>query len=226
MKPKKIESPKMATEDAEEWTQSLGQVMAGGYRQIVLAKKLGVPEALGLTTEEWVQTRLGGYVRMSIDERREVATELKNEGLTQREIGEVLGVDPSTISLDLKSRENSRVNSEKTAGSDENSPTLGDVIANAITRAKQDSGYNGSDQQKGKRGKKQRKPDHRWIDFVGPIDNLAQFKEIDLDFIVNQEIDDLAAKRYANCQKTISLTKIYMKKLKEKFPNVFTNTKV
>ena len=48
--------------------------MAGSYRQIALAHKLGVPKALNLSLEDWVQTRLGGYVRLSIADRREAVT--------------------------------------------------------------------------------------------------------------------------------------------------------
>ena len=57
--------------EAEEFTQALGQVVAGSYRLIATAQRLGVPEALGITTRKWVNQRLGGYVRMGIPERRE-----------------------------------------------------------------------------------------------------------------------------------------------------------
>jgi hypothetical protein len=39
-----------------------------------------VPKALGFTTEQWVNDRLGGYVKMSIAERREAVKELAAEG--------------------------------------------------------------------------------------------------------------------------------------------------
>jgi predicted transcriptional regulator len=89
-------------DDAEEYTQALGQVVAGGYRQVALGERLGVPSALGLSTREWVEQRLGGYVRMSIPERREAVAELADEGMTQRQIGDVLGVSPATVNEDLK----------------------------------------------------------------------------------------------------------------------------
>ena len=88
------------TADAEEYTQALGQVCAGGYRQVALGERLGVPKALGLTTEEWVEDRLGGYVRLSIPERRQAVAELSEEGMSTREIGDVLGVDHSTVVRD------------------------------------------------------------------------------------------------------------------------------
>ena len=53
----------ISAEDAEEYTQSLGQIFGGGWRQIAWAERQGVPAVLGLTTEEWVTQRLGGYVR-------------------------------------------------------------------------------------------------------------------------------------------------------------------
>lgn len=90
----------MNTEDAEEYTQALGQVVAGGYRQVALGERLGVPAALGLTTREWVEQRLGGYVRMSIPERREAVAELESEGMSTREIADVLGVNQSTVVRD------------------------------------------------------------------------------------------------------------------------------
>ena len=94
----------MTPEDAEEYTQALGQVISGGWRQIALAERLGVPQALGMTTREWVEKRLGGYVRMSIPERREAVKELAAEGMSQRQIAAVLGVDPMTVNHDLRRR--------------------------------------------------------------------------------------------------------------------------
>lgn len=92
----------MKQEDAEEYTQALGQVVAGGWRQVALGERLGVPEALGLSTREWVEQRLGGYVRMAIPERKDAVAELAAEGMSQREIAGVLGVDPMTVNRDLK----------------------------------------------------------------------------------------------------------------------------
>ena len=66
----------ISAEDAEEYTQSLGQIVGGSWRQIAWASRLGIPEALGLSTEDWVQQRLGGYVRLSVSERREAVKEL------------------------------------------------------------------------------------------------------------------------------------------------------
>jgi hypothetical protein len=90
----------MAPEDAEEFTQSLGQIVGGSWRQIRLADKLMVPKALGLTTRQWVEQRLGGYIRLSIEERREAVVELLEEGLSTREAAEVIGINHSTVVRD------------------------------------------------------------------------------------------------------------------------------
>jgi N6-adenosine-specific RNA methylase IME4 len=92
----------MTPEDAEEYTQSLGQIGGGLWRQILWAQRNGVPAILGLSLREWVDDRLGGYVRMAIEERRQAVAELHAEGLTQRETADVLGVDQATVHRDLK----------------------------------------------------------------------------------------------------------------------------
>lgn len=92
----------MRPEDAEEFTQSLGQITAGAWRQIALAERLGVPKALGLTTREWAEERLGGYVRLSIPDRREAVAELTEEGLGTSAVADVLGVDASTVRGDKR----------------------------------------------------------------------------------------------------------------------------
>lgn len=74
----------MRVEDAEEYTQALGQIAAGWWRQRALGVKFGVPAALGLSIEEWSE-RLGGYVRLAIPERREAVAELEADGFTQTE---------------------------------------------------------------------------------------------------------------------------------------------
>jgi SAM-dependent methyltransferase len=87
-------------EDAEEYTQALGQVAAGAWRQIALGERLGVPKALKMTTREWVEQRLGGYIRLTVEERRRAVAELDGEGMGPRAIGRVLGVDPATVLRD------------------------------------------------------------------------------------------------------------------------------
>lgn len=96
------DTPKISKEDAEEFTQTLGQITGGSWRQIALATRLGVPDALGLTAEDWVQSRLGGYVKLTVEDRREAAKELVAQGQSQREAAAALGVNQATVGRDLK----------------------------------------------------------------------------------------------------------------------------
>ena len=91
----------MKPEDAEEYTQALGQVVAGGWRQIALGQRLGVPKALGLDVDAWVKQRLGGYVRLSVEERQPAVAELKAQGHSNREVAQIVGVDKETVRRDL-----------------------------------------------------------------------------------------------------------------------------
>ena len=93
--------PKMTPEDANEFTESLGQIVAGSWRQVALAKRLGIPKALGLTTEQWVNEKLGGYVRMSVTDRREAVAELSQKGHSVREIAEITGASKSAVGRDV-----------------------------------------------------------------------------------------------------------------------------
>ncbi len=89
-------------EVAEEYTQSLSQIFAGSYRQILWAQQQCIPQALGLTTEEWVTQKLGGYVRMQVPDRRNAVKELTDEGFSTRKIAEVVGVSHVTVADDVK----------------------------------------------------------------------------------------------------------------------------
>lgn len=93
----------MNRDQAEEYTQSLGQILNASWRQIKLARELGVPRALGLSVDQWVNQRLGGYVRLPSEERKAAVLEMKAEDpkMTQRAIGEVLGVNAGTVNRDL-----------------------------------------------------------------------------------------------------------------------------
>lgn len=97
-----VASAALSAADAEEYTQALGQVMSGGWRQVMLGEKLGVPAALGLSVEQWVEQKLGGYVRLSVQERREAVEEMSKQGMTERNIGKVLGVGKGTVARDKK----------------------------------------------------------------------------------------------------------------------------
>jgi N6-adenosine-specific RNA methylase IME4 len=133
----------MKPEDAEEYTQSLGQIVAGSWRQIALAKRLGVPQALGLSVEQWVRDRLGGHVKRSVQERLEIIKELTKEGYSNVAIGEVLGVDEGTVRNDRRSEnsepskgngnaEGNEINDEESAATEatsENSDPIDAVAA-------------------------------------------------------------------------------------------------
>lgn len=94
----------MKREDAEEYTEALGQIFGGGWRLIFHAERQGVPTALGVSTREWVEKRLGGYVRLSIPERREAVAELTDEaGMSNVGVAEVLGVGEATVRRDRAS---------------------------------------------------------------------------------------------------------------------------
>lgn len=97
----------MTPGDAEEYTQSLGQIGGGLWRQVLWAQRMGVPAALGLSLRDWVDKRLGGYVRMAVEERQQVVAQLTaspkdgGEGLTQAQAAEVVGVTQQQVSNDL-----------------------------------------------------------------------------------------------------------------------------
>lgn len=91
----------LTREQAEEFTHNLGQITAGDYGLIDMAvNTLGVPAALGKSTEEWVQESLGGYVRWTVEQRREAVAGLTAEGKTGREVAEILGIAESTVVRD------------------------------------------------------------------------------------------------------------------------------
>lgn len=93
----------MTPEQAEEYTDALGSIAAGTWRQVALGVELGVPQALALSVRDWVEGRLGGYVKLAIKERRPAAVELTapveegGHGMSNRQAAEVLGVDESTV---------------------------------------------------------------------------------------------------------------------------------
>jgi len=114
--------------EAEEYTEALSQVLGGGWRQILLAKKLGVPETLGMTVKEWVSTRLGGYIRHSLEERQEASRELVNgEGLSNRQAAEVIGVNEKTVRRDVTAAN----------AADQSEASAEETVANAANAAEE-----------------------------------------------------------------------------------------
>jgi hypothetical protein len=100
----------IARDAAEEWTDALAQSSDGHVRITVIAMRLGVPDALGLTLGDWQRRVFGGLVRLTGDERMPEARRLVapveegGEGLSQRQAAAVLGVDETTIRRDIGSR--------------------------------------------------------------------------------------------------------------------------
>jgi transcriptional regulator with XRE-family HTH domain len=68
------------------------------WRLMTLAVKQGVPEALGMSTEQWVNEHLGGYIKMAAPERLEAVKEMTANRMTQYEVANVLGINQSTVS--------------------------------------------------------------------------------------------------------------------------------
>jgi 16S rRNA G966 N2-methylase RsmD len=122
----------MNRSDAEEYTQALGLVVAGSWRHIALAHRLGVPKALGMKLDQWVRERLGGYAKMSISERREAVMELAAEGASSREIGSILGVGKSTIAEDVQFRTASTAETKETDDATVQDRTPLDAIPGAL----------------------------------------------------------------------------------------------
>lgn len=45
---------------AREYSEALGMIGAGWWRQVAWAHRQGIPGALGMTTREWVAAFVGG----------------------------------------------------------------------------------------------------------------------------------------------------------------------
>jgi hypothetical protein len=103
--------------DAEEFSQSLEQIGEGWFRQLALGIKLGAPEALGLTRREW-SDRIGLKVRDRA-ERINIEIELSAEGLSNRAIADVLGVNHVTVANDLRGENSPPADVEQESEDDE-----------------------------------------------------------------------------------------------------------
>jgi Homeodomain-like domain-containing protein len=90
----------MTPEEAKEFSEAWGQ-QGGSWRHAALPANLGIPEALGLSLDEWIKKYCGGHIKMVAEKRREAALELSKDGFSNRKIAKVLGVDKNTINNDM-----------------------------------------------------------------------------------------------------------------------------
>ena len=118
----------MRRDDAEEFTRTVAMHIGASWRQIALAKRLGVPQALGISIQEWVNQTLGGFVKLSVDDRRAAELDLKAEGLSNREIAGVLGVNEGTVRNDLRA-ENSAAQSDGRSASQALTEVVAEISA-------------------------------------------------------------------------------------------------
>jgi hypothetical protein len=128
----------MEHDDAEEYTQALGQIVVGSWRQIALAQRLGVPNALGMPLEQWVNERLGGYIRLSIPDRREAVKELAANGHSNVEVGGILGVDEKTVRRDSANAEREPANASENNTIDTSASTNVEPVADPIAAAERE----------------------------------------------------------------------------------------
>lgn len=99
---------KLTREEAEEYTRSLGQVAVGNFGLMDFAiNVLRVPESLSMTPEDWVQEKLGGYIRWSVEQRRAAVRELSSERLpsgryvrSSTQVAAILGISKQTVERD------------------------------------------------------------------------------------------------------------------------------
>jgi protein gp37 len=114
----------LSIEQAEELAQGTGQVFDGSYRQMEIHRQLGVHRVLGFATfKQYVEERIGGYVKLSIEQRQQAIAELIDHGNSNVEIAEVLGVDETTVRSDIRGnpRLQDKKSSKNKGGSDSKS---------------------------------------------------------------------------------------------------------
>jgi hypothetical protein len=75
--------------------------IAASAEEISKDRAATVSSAAGLSTEQWVKERLGGYIKLAVPDRREAVANLAAEGHSTREIGEILGVSKDTAARDV-----------------------------------------------------------------------------------------------------------------------------
>lgn len=173
----------MRPEDAEEYTQALGQVVAGGYRMIAVAQRIGVPKALGLSTEDWVRQRLGGYVKYSVEERKTIVGELAADGLSQREIAAVVGVSPMTVHRDLEPvTDVTEIETEDTFGQDRGTPVYRAPVTDVTDPLDLIASVAATNEVR-KEAEKQEKTAQRKADKAARIEEIGKSESVPIDSI-------------------------------------------
>jgi len=103
---KSKDSPRLSGSEAEEFTQNLGQQAVATAKMIDFGMHvLGVPQSLEMDNDEWVQERLGGYVRRDRESLRDAVRELDSMtdddgrpvSRTSQQIGEVIGLSGASV---------------------------------------------------------------------------------------------------------------------------------
>lgn len=91
---------KLSQDEATEFSSSLGKAATGDYELMDFAiNTLHVPEALGMDAGQWVES-IGGYVRRSVEQRREAVRELDEDGKSDSQIATILGISKDTVKRD------------------------------------------------------------------------------------------------------------------------------
>lgn len=94
--------PRLSEDEAREYSLSLSKAAAGDYELMDFAiNTLDVPGALGMDASQWVDS-IGGYIRMSVEDRREAVRELTDEGKTPSQIATILGISKATVGADKR----------------------------------------------------------------------------------------------------------------------------
>lgn len=107
----------LGEDEAREYSESLSLITEGWMRQYLWAIRNRVPEALGMTRDEWT-VKYHRPPKLSVPDRRNKVAGLLDEGLNNSEIADALGVDEGTVRNDRKS-ENSEPHQGEHAQEDE-----------------------------------------------------------------------------------------------------------
>jgi hypothetical protein len=89
---------------ASPYADAFAGLIKSTWQFALIADTLGLPKHEGLSLREWV-SKHGGYQRLSIEERRQVVSELP-PGTSNRKAAELVGVSDWTVRQDRASARN------------------------------------------------------------------------------------------------------------------------